>query len=350
MKKILFGIFVVILSIGGVCADDIKELTLDTPVNWPVSAFNRAIVRFCDADTVGFRSVSDKYIGVIETDYVAKVDIDEYGRVTKYQTRTIADFEQECGQFIVRYAAAYKHNNKISLRSLLDMCMDSSMDSFTCGNIAKALVAYSLSQTASEQAESKIDNMTTSSKRWYSEDHKFYVNVNMSFVNMPYAGMPEIKEENIYLSETGQAVGVCRNYSTMLGKIEEDRGLGIAQCAMTQQYASWDCFIALDSRQQLVCDDKYIKYQESVIHNLNMDLTELRESLEKSAVSKHLNEVQKACYKRILEEQIEEVKTQLLLFGPVVSEYSYSRWKETTKMYDEYIDIDMFKAQKECRY
>ena len=340
MKKVLFAIFAVIFSLGVATADEIKELTLDTPVDWSVSAFNRAVLRFCKTEHgVGFFSVDDKKIGEYSSEFTYFVGDEEV-----HKKGSIISFDKTCGVFIVKYATAYKQNNKISLRSIINMCMDSSMDAFTCGNIAKALVAYSLNQNASKQAETEINNMPISTKRWYSEGGEFYVNVNMSFADMTSGGAPQLSDTSVYLAITGEPVGLC-DYKYVS---KEDNGFGTMFCDMIQNYAWWECMINLDSRQQLSCVDKYIVYQNSVINNFSKMLTWLKEDLSKAEGSKAISKSQKECVKITIESQIRECNNLLSEFGPVQTKYSYDRWKKTKELLNKSIGYDRWQANKEC--
>ncbi|MFQ6739712.1 MAG: hypothetical protein ACLRFJ_03555, partial [Alphaproteobacteria bacterium] len=125
-KNSIFTILAVILPLTVANADEITNLTLDTPVNWSVAAFNRSIGQYCWGG--GYRNVSNEIIG----------------EFNGYRDVNADDLSDECYLFVMNYATKFGKNSAMSLRDVIDMCMSTINSGTLCANIAKSLVFYSL--------------------------------------------------------------------------------------------------------------------------------------------------------------------------------------------------------------
>ena len=302
MKKILFGILAVVLSIGAVRADDIKDLTLDTPVNWPVSAFNKAVGQNCEG--LWNYEPSDVEIGSFNARTQGFYD---------YTDKTVVDIEKNCGQFVLQYGALYRRDSRISLRTILDVCMKTINDSGRCARLAQGLVYYSMGHDGIGSVESDINEfMKTSKERMYDDNGLFYVNIKTTYTN----GKHELVDENMYLKNNNMIVGKCQN------KVHGDDNS--FDCEMVSpDYASWSCSLDL-TYGWLMCFDYYVSKQEHRIEDLKRNINCL------NSMFINGSESVKDCVIKMKQKLIEQNEQDLTHFGPVQTEYSYTRWKEAS--------------------
>ena len=339
MRKVLFGTLVVILSTLMASADDIKELTLDTPVNWPVTAFNRSIGQYCWGR---YYSVSDATIGSFIESYEIDDEYIKEHKSFKPINRTVSDLDDNCGSFVLTYASEFRKTPAMSLRKIIDMCMSTIKDAGKCANMMQSLVYYSLGHDGIVKLESQI---AEDDEKLYSEDGKFYVHSALSYQNIDddTKTAPQHTDDGLYLSDSNERVGTCIN------ELYSEKGsYSAAQCEMTRSYAGWRCF-HLDNK--LDCRNHFVAYQRIVLEKLPEVVQIYKDRVQREDIEPHIPSFNKEyepekhtkktqqrliairdntvrCIEtstsQIIDKAADDIRT---LFDPD-QEYSYDQWQQ----------------------
>ncbi|MCQ2582202.1 MAG: hypothetical protein MJ170_04505 [Alphaproteobacteria bacterium] len=321
-KNSIFTILTVILPLTVANADEITNLTLDTPVDWPVSAFNMAVAMCFKAQG------TDYYWDTIKPDenkigYFTGRDV--RNRIRGDKSVSPVDFEPKYGQFVLQYVDEYRHS-KLSLRKVLDVCMNTIGDAGVCARFAQNLVYYS-QETA--EIESNIMAYVDAADKLF-EDGPFYVKAQVTY-SSSNDGSPKLVDDNLYLKDTNLAVGKCDRADPMY----------IGCDIYLQDYASWRCGLLLRDNR-LSCKDYYISYIESAINDVTITIKDVENlHVAKQGVGK----AEQECVEKYKKIEISRLKSIVKEYESATTTYSYSLWikagnqvSETYESFKEFVN------------
>lgn len=311
-KNSIFTILTVILSLTGANAKEITSLTLDTPVDWPVSAFNMAVARCFKVQDAG------TYWEHIKPDenkigYFTGRDVGSGIRGDK--SVSPVDFEPKYGQFVLQYVDEYRHS-KLSLRKVLDVCMNTIGDAEVCALFAQNLVYYSEKPA---EVESNIVAYVDAADKLF-EYGPFYVKAQVTYSSSS-DGSPKLVDDNLYLKDTNLAVGKC----------DKTNPEYISCDIYLQDYASWYCSLSLRGNK-LSCKDYYIIYITNAIN----DVTVAIKDVENLHVAKQgVGKAKQECVEKYKKTEISRLKSIVKEYESATTTYSYSLWKKAGNQFSE---------------
>ena len=290
MRKIIYGIFALILSVGMANAGGtVDVLTLDTKIEWPVLAFNYAVAGLCGFDD---EIPSDASLG----NYTGYND----------ESVGISDLPDDCGEFVLLYGKEYRQNRQISLKQILDMCMETIDDVGACSYLGQALVYYANDRDASATVAiepSITDQMGTI--KIESTDGRFYVNGALTY---KYDGNPQMIDNSVYLADTNRIVGRCEVRQVGIGDYAIE---GV--CEMLHSYSNMECTIYFGNGF-MSCYDNFAYDREDALYKLNNQiLPRLRSVLQEfdtnSPLGASLNRAERNCVREQINSTIQRYES-----------------------------------------
>lgn len=233
MKKLIVILYLCCISFS-VFAD---KLTLDKKVEWSVVAFNHAIMSFCmpqldDDEEFDFWVPSfmsqqyddGKQVGLGDIEYL------HYNKNTSLISRTQkAELMPKCSSFVSLYKQQYEKSKKISLKQIIDMCLQTIEDKLVCENIALTMIDISNRDTENikqydlNKMQDKIKSFIKADHQICSEDEKFCTTYNLFSDDSSLFEFKDKSFENndaIYEKNTNKIIGYCRGVATDDGGTE----------------------------------------------------------------------------------------------------------------------------------
>lgn len=230
MKKVIYIFLFCCISFNALA----DKLTLDKKVEWSVVAFNHALMSFCmpqldDDEEFDFWVTASGY-GEEETkkNGLGEIEYLHYNKNTLLISSTKkATLMPKCSSFVSLYKQQYEKSKKISLKQIIDMCLQTIEDNLVCENIVLTMIDISNRNTDENKQydlnkmQKKIESVIKANHQICSEDNRFCTTYNLfsesseAFFEFKEDGFEN--DDAIFEQNTGKIIGYCRGVSTTEG-------------------------------------------------------------------------------------------------------------------------------------